>query len=242
MAAVSGTQDSERQETSHPTPDDLDTADGNIFVKGSEQQSIPIAKLFIKIPYGKPGADAGPFLAEGAEIVGNATWYPAQEKSVRGGPVPKVGYAYIAQAVEVEVDVETGKVKVLNFVDFLDAGVAINPLLLKCQMEGGMGTGIGTTLFEEMRLDHGKVVNPDLTDYRVPTAKDVPWAGNVEMGLVETSFDDGPYGAKGIGEIVVTATAPAIATAIYNAIGVRFKDLPITPEKIVLELSRRNRA
>jgi CO/xanthine dehydrogenase Mo-binding subunit len=203
-------------------------------------RGIAVLHHQVKIPYGKPGADAGPFLAEGAEIVGTATWYPAQEKSVRGGPVPKVGYAYIAQAVEVEVDVETGQVKVVNFADFLDPGFAINPLLLQCQMEGGMGTGIGTTLLEQMVLQKGKVLNPDLTDYRVPTAKDLPWTGNVEMGLVETSFDDGPYGAKGIGEIVVAAISPAIATAIYNAIGVRFKDLPITPEKIVLELSRRN--
>ena len=94
--------------------------------------------------------------------------------------------------------------------------------------------GLGSALFEEMRFnDNGTLLNPSFTDYKIPTASDIP---NMTCLIVEEPHAEGPYGAKGMGEMPVTITAPALANAIYDAVGVRIKDLPITPEKVLAAL------
>ena len=145
-------------------------------------------------------------------------------------------YAFGAHGVEVEVDPETGKVKILNYVAAHDVGRAINPLLLEGQVYGGIAMGVGYALSEQLILHKGEVMNPNFRDYKMLTAKDrVP----VKALMVETDDPAGPFGAKGIGEPGCVPTAPAIANAIYDAIGVRINDLPITPEKIVAALKQK---
>jgi len=138
-------------------------------------------------------------------------------------------YAYGAHGVEVEVDQETGKVKILKYIAAHDVGRAVNPMLLEGQIYGAAAMGTGYALTERLILEKGEVMNSNFRDYKLLTAKDII---PMETVIVETLDEDGPYGAKGIGEPGLVPTAPAIANAIYDAIGVRITDLPITPEKI----------
>ena len=147
---------------------------------------------------------------------------------------------YGAHGAEVEVDVGTGQVKVLKIVGAHDVGKAINPVTCQGQIEGGIVHGIGTTLLEEMLIgDRGDVLNASFLDYIMPTALDFT---EITPLIIETAHGEGPWGAKGIGEIATVPVAPAIANAIYDAIGIRIKDLPITSEKILRILKQKDSA
>ncbi len=157
---------------------------------------------------------------------------------------PKTGYGHYAatycfgaQAAEVEVDPETGKVRVLKVVSVLDIGKVINPLALDGQMHGGVVQGIGMALSEELVLDRGIPVNTSLINYRVPRIFEAP---EIETRYIETNDKLGPLGAKAGGEHSINPTIAAIGNAVANAIGVRFTDLPITPQKVVDALRAKN--
>ncbi|MBI4481287.1 MAG: xanthine dehydrogenase family protein molybdopterin-binding subunit [Acidobacteria bacterium] len=139
-----------------------------------------------------------------------------------------------AGAAEVEVDRETGRVRVLKYASAADVGKAIHPLGCRQQLEGAAVTGVGQTFFEQMVFDNGQLINPNFIDYVLPSLLDVPEV--IESLMVEVPHPEGPFGAKGIGETGLIPVAPAIANAIYDAVGVRIKDLPITPEKIFMAL------
>jgi len=139
---------------------------------------------------------------------------------------------------EVEVDIETGKVKVLKIAAAHDVGRAINPDLCEQQIEGAVVMGLSNTLFEEFKMEKGRILNDTLADYKVATVMDLP---EITPILVETYHEEGPFGAKGVGEPAAACTAPAIANAIFDAVGVRFKDLPITPEKVLWALRDREK-
>ena len=145
-------------------------------------------------------------------------------------------YAFGTTGVEVEVDEKTGEVKILQLYAAHDVGKAINPTLIKGQIYGAGYIGVGYGLTEEMKLEKGRVMNPNFLDYKMLTAKDnIP----VTPMIIETDEKDGPYGAKGIGEPGLVPTAPAIANAVYDAVGVRITDLPITPEKVLKALKEK---
>ncbi|SHG96049.1 CO or xanthine dehydrogenase, Mo-binding subunit [Thermosyntropha lipolytica DSM 11003] len=151
--------------------------------------------------------------------------------STTGSFVPKKqAPPYMAGFAEVEVDLETGKVEVVEFVGIVDCGTPINPKLARIQAEGGIVTGIGLALYEEVRYaSNGKLVTDNFMDYKIPTRRDI---GKITVEFAPGYEDTGPYGAKSIGEVVVNTVAPAIMDAIYNACGVRIRELPATPEKI----------
>ena len=142
-------------------------------------------------------------------------------------------YAFGTTGVEVEVDKETGEVKILNVIAAHDVGRAVNPKLVKGQIYGAVYIGVGYGLTERVHVVNGKVVNPNFRDYKILTAND---AIPIDAVIIEDPDPAGPYGAKGIGEPGLVPTAPAIANAIYDAVGVRIKDLPITPEKVLAAL------
>lgn len=139
-----------------------------------------------------------------------------------------------AGAAEVEVDCETGKLRLVKYVTAVDVGKAINPLGCRQQLEGAAITGMGQALFEEIVFDNGQLVNPNFVDYVLPSLGDMPPV--IEPILVEVPHLEGPFGAKGIGETALIPVAPAIANAIFDAVGVRIRDLPIKAEKIFLAL------
>jgi CO/xanthine dehydrogenase Mo-binding subunit len=145
-------------------------------------------------------------------------------------------YPFAAHFAEVEVDPETGSINLLRYVAAHDVGKAINPMAVEGQIEGGVTQGLGYALTEEVLFNSGKVLNPNLRDYYLPTTLDVP---EIESILVESNDPTGPYGAKGVGEATLIPVAPAVANAIYHATGIRFTELPITPEKICLALKKR---
>jgi len=202
-------------------PSNLDIKDSIIFSTKNPEKSIPLGKALRRIHY----------TTGGKMLMAEYFYDPANEnfdREFKGNL--SVSYAYGAHGVEVEVDKETGKVKILNYIAAHDVGKAINPLLLEGQIYGGGLQGIGYALGEKMVYRNGRLMNGNFLDYKIPTVKDVP---PIQPVIVETEEKEGPFGAKGIGEPGLVPTAPAIANAIYDAIGVRIKDLPITPEKVL---------
>ncbi|ABR31168.1 aldehyde oxidase [Thermosipho melanesiensis] len=138
---------------------------------------------------------------------------------------------YMAGFAEVEVDIETGKVMLLNYIGVVDCGVTINPNLAKVQIEGGIVQGIGMALFEDVKYSpSGRLLTNNLMYYKIPSRKDI---GNIIVKFIESYEPTGPFGAKSVGEIGIDTPPAAIANAIYNAVGVRINSLPITPEKVL---------
>jgi carbon-monoxide dehydrogenase large subunit len=145
-----------------------------------------------------------------------------------------VHYTVGAQAVDLEVDTETGEIAVLKIASAYDVGKAINPDLILTQIEGGAVHGMSSA-FEGLQFDEkGRPRNPNLVDYRIATAADIP--REIEGAYVETPVEDGPWGARGVGEHVMVPTAPAMANALYDALGIRFDDLPLSAERIYMAL------
>jgi CO/xanthine dehydrogenase Mo-binding subunit len=132
---------------------------------------------------------------------------------------------------EIEVDTETGRIRVTKLVNVGDAGCAINPEVAQTQFSGAGIMQLGFTLFEEMIFNDGQVVNASFADYKIPGMLDVPQEINVD--LVEIPHKNGPFGAKGIGETGMFSVSPAIGNALYDAIGIRIKELPLTPERVL---------
>ncbi len=147
-------------------------------------------------------------------------------------------YTFGTQAVEVEVDTETGEVRIVKMVAMLDVGKVINPQILRGQTIGALAQGVGYALYEEVLTEGGRILNPNFADYKIPTAVEMDFP--IEIGFVETDEPTGPYGVKGIGEPGLTPTAPAIGNAIADAIGIRIHDLPITPEKLLATIQAKN--
>ncbi|MEK7757545.1 MAG: xanthine dehydrogenase family protein molybdopterin-binding subunit [Planctomycetota bacterium] len=139
-----------------------------------------------------------------------------------------------AGAAEVEVDVDTGKFKLIKYATAVDVGKALNPLGCRQQLAGAAITGIGQAMFEEIAYDNGQLINPNLVDYVLPSLGDMPPV--IDPICVEVPDRNGPFGAKGIGESALIPVAPAIANAVFDAVGVRIRDLPIKAEKIFLAL------
>lgn len=150
-----------------------------------------------------------------------------------GAGKPYGAYAYATQIAEVEVNTETGAVEVINLVAAHDVGKAINPVNVEGQIEGGCIIGLGYALMENVQVKDGKILTPNLTTYVIPTSLDVPRIAPV---IVEEPEETGPFGAKGVGEPALIPTAAAIANAIYNAVGIRMTELPITAEKVLEKL------
>jgi CO/xanthine dehydrogenase Mo-binding subunit len=157
-----------------------------------------------------------------------------------GQGLPNFAYGYVAQAVEVAVDTETGQISVERVICADDAGQAINPQQVVGQIEGAVVQALGYTLLEDFRTRDGRVLSDRLSTYLIPTVLDVP--RRVESIIVETPDPNGPWGARGMGEMPYLPLAAAVANAVYNATGVRFYDFPLTPERVWRGLRERTRA
>jgi CO/xanthine dehydrogenase Mo-binding subunit len=153
-----------------------------------------------------------------------------------GYSMPNFSYAYVAQAAEVEVDTETGHVRVLRIVSADDVGKAINPDLVTGQIEGGVVQAHGYALLEDYKTKDGKVLTDQLSTYLIPTVWDIP--EKVESVLVEVPDPNGPWGARGLGELPFLPVAPAIAAAIHDATGAWISEFPFTPERVLRALGK----
>jgi CO/xanthine dehydrogenase Mo-binding subunit len=205
--------------------EDLELKDLNLRVKGVPEKSLTFAQLFRTI-----------FGEASGSLFGNYTL------RTEGGVDAKTGqgkgssfWFYSAAGAEVEVDIETGKVRVLDVATAVDVGKAIHPKQCDLQNEGSALAGLGSALFEEMRFDNGQPINASFLDYLLPSLLDHPV--EFKSVLVETPHPDGPFGAKGMGEAALPPMAAAIGNAIANALsGLRLRELPIKPDKIVAAL------
>jgi len=220
-------------------PEQLDTRDFKVYVKAAPGKRIAVKELFV------PVVLSGRVLQEGGEILGKATYYVSAkplDPETGQGEKAATFYTFTGQAAEVEVNTQTGEVKVIRFATACDVGKAINPLMVEGQLEGGaLSMGIGSALYEQIISEGGSMLNPNLADYKLPTVMEVPKIGDVKVRILETPHRDGPWGAKGVGEVALVVTAPAIGNAVYDAIGIRFKDLPITREKVLRALMKRDK-
>lgn len=202
---------------------DLVAENRNIFVKGSPEKGMTFSAALKAYQY----ADLP------MPIVGRGSWMaPASEPTTLfkedGNFAPN--YSFMTQAAEVEVDLQTGRVKLLKMVTAHDCGTPINPMLVEGQLEGSVVGGMGQALYENVIVEKGQVMNPSFLDYGFPTFMEMP---EIEAIEVETDDPIGPFGAKEAGEGTQLSPAPAIVNAVYDAIGVDFMELPITPEKIL---------
>jgi carbon-monoxide dehydrogenase large subunit len=237
-AVVNAAKDAKRQildtvaEAWEEPVEDLDIVDGVVISYKSEKE-IPLKNLVV---YGLPKPDGQGWL--GGPVVGRGNFMPTYvtglDAETGQGERAVVHYTTGAQAVEVEVDLDTGRIEIIRGVSTFDVGKAINPELVKAQMEGGFVQGMSSALFESLQLKDGVVKNPSFVDYRIATSADTP--RDLQAYIVEVAQDDGPWGARGIGEHSMVPTIPAIANAIYDAVGVRFEGPPFTAEKVYLAM------
>ncbi|WP_206812847.1 xanthine dehydrogenase family protein molybdopterin-binding subunit [Paradesulfitobacterium ferrireducens] len=206
-------------------PVNLTLADGKVLDKENPVKVMPIAAVLGQ-SYGSSGTVLGrgyyfPEMPEGQE-----TYFSSQV----------VFWLLGAHGIEVEVNRRTGEVKILKVYAAHDAGKAIHPDNVKGQILGGISMGLGYAAYENYEFKEGNVLNPSFLSYKLPTAVDMP---GVVPVIVEQEHQDGPYGAKGVGETTNVPLPPALANAIYNAVGIRIKSLPITPDKVLAAMQER---
>jgi CO/xanthine dehydrogenase Mo-binding subunit len=212
-------------------PEQLEARDRRIQIIGFPQKNLPIGEVanHAQVAMGRPP-------------LGSASYNPptvAMDPETGQGK-PFSTYVYAAQIAEVEVDDETGEVELLRIVAAHDCGTPINPTLVEGQVEGGISMGIGLALQEEILFDdEGRQINPNLTNYIMPTSLDMP---EIEVDIVKNYDPTGPFGAKGVGEPTSVPTAAAIANAIHDAVGVRIHSLPATSEKVLMALREKQKA
>jgi CO/xanthine dehydrogenase Mo-binding subunit len=208
--------------------EDLELADGGaVTLKGVPDKRVS----FFEIAKRAHWASGGPIIGAHSWVFENPTIDPKRAAAL-GLPFPKLGvYSFCAIVSEVEVDEVTGRVTVARAWSACDPGRAINPLLVEGQVEGAYVQGMGYALFEEMVWDGARLANPSLMDYKIPTFHEAPH--ELEAIIVESKGGDGPFGAKGVGEVGIIPVAASIANAVKQATGVRHLRLPLTSERVL---------
>ena len=206
----------------------IDKENGLVYVDAFPEMSMTIGEAahFSTLKMGKPVIGSGSF---------NAVTMKLDPETGHGKPYGT--HVFAAQIAVVTVNDETGAYTVDKIYAVHDCGKALNPMLLKGQIDGGICMGVGFACTEDLVTDKGKVKNDQFTDYIIPTAMDMP---EIISSFIERHDPIGAYGAKGIGEPSLLPTASAISNAIYDAVGVHIMDLPITPEKIYMALKKKN--
>ncbi len=211
---------------------DLDMRDRKIFVKGSPERSMPLLDVIRSLQYG-----------DGKPVIGRGTANPDTAFVDFRVGIGNMSAAYSAgtQGAEVEIDVETGQVHVLKMANAHDCGRALHPGMVEGQQQGTATSGLGQVLFEDAIVEYGRggVLTTNFTDYKMPTVFDT--FDKIDCFHIETDDPKGPFGAKDAGEAAQIAALPAVANAIADALGIRMKSLPITPEKVLKALDEKGR-
>jgi CO/xanthine dehydrogenase Mo-binding subunit len=211
--------------------DRFELRDGFIFIKDAPQEpwlSLELGRLLRAIH----------FRGQGQMLTEEVFYDPSNELPdfEKGYGNISATYAYGTQGAEVEVDVKTGEVKIVRMVAAHDVGKVLNPSALKGQIYGALAQGIGYALYENLESQEGKILNPNFRDYKIPRVWEMDFP--IDLEFIETDDSFGPFGSKGVAEPGLVPTAPAIANAIYDAVGIRIRDLPITPQKLLAELKK----
>jgi CO/xanthine dehydrogenase Mo-binding subunit len=210
--------------------EELEARDGKIFLKNNAQKNKTITEVsnYAHFILGKLLISKGIWNAPTSLFDPNSGKWPSP------GPTTSIGYT--CQVAEVEVDTETGKVKVLSVVSANDVGYPINLTAIEGQIDGGIMMALGFSLTENMRVEQGEVLTRNFSDFFIRGTLDIP---KIKHVIITTNDIYGPFGAKGVGEVVGNPIAAAVSNAIYNAVGIRIKELPMTPEKILHAIKKR---
>ena len=208
----------------------LELKDGKISIKGSaegiELNKLPIGGGKFASGVGHPVIGEGYYSSAGPGTIPDPETGQAERTAVF--------WSYGANLVEIEVDPDTGMIRINRIISAHNVGKVLNPFLIERQCEGGLVMAIGEALYEKMIFEDGVTMNPNFRDYKLPTFSETP--GKIEYIFVEIPHREAPYGNVGIGEMPTIATPAAVTNAVYDAIGVRFKELPLTPEVILKAL------
>lgn len=213
------------------SPEDIELGNGNAFVKGAPDRSVTIKECASQRLYRRGGTP----------IMGTGSFDP---DSVIQDPVTRFGnesgaYNFGVQAAEVEIDTETGQVKLLNYAAVSDCGTVIHPIGAEGQVDGSVAQGLGYTISEGLLFDEGRPLNPNFSDYKMPCILDMP---PLKRAFADSYEPTGPFGAKGLGELGMDPFAAVVANAVADAIGVRISTLPLTPEKVLEALRQKDAA
>jgi CO/xanthine dehydrogenase Mo-binding subunit len=213
----------------------LSIKNGYVYPVYDEQKKLALKE--IAMGYLLPnGAIGGPVIGRGSFIPSGIT---GLDKETGQGERPAPFWTFGTQVADIEVDTQTGEITVLKVTAAYEVGKVINPELCKGQVQGGIVQGLSSALYEELVLEKGKPRNNDFVDYKIAASTDTP---EMDIILLETApLSDGPFGVKGVAEPTMVPTAPAIANAIYDAVGVRIKDLPLTAEKVLIALQNKTK-
>ncbi len=212
--------------------DQIECGDGQVWVKGKPGEKHDYARFVLGYTFPDGHSIGGPVIGRGRYIAQGLTNLDPET----GQGLPALNWTYGAHGVELEVDTDTGHITVLKLVSAFDAGKVINLQQCRMQVIGGVVQGLGSAIMEKFVFDHGRLVNNTFTDYKVPTAKDVPL--EMKQMFVETPHPQGPYGARGVAEHPMISVPGAVGNALANATGVEFFDLPLDPETVYLGLKR----
>lgn len=219
--------------------DDLDMRGRRVFSRMKSNISVGLGEVFDHVERKKvqsvDGKEQEAVLGEGYFATKTGQLDRDKGRCVGGRISPY--YVSVAQAVQVRVDIETGRLKVIKIVAAMDVGRAINPEIVKAQMRGSIAMGVSAAIGEELVITDGRIANPNLADYKLMNIVDAP---EIEPVIIETPLAEGPFGAKGAGNPSIIPTCAAISNAVHNATGVFINELPITPEKILEGLRRRD--
>jgi len=219
----------------HLPESDLDIKDGTIFSKSNPSNTIPFSAISMGVFNDEGGLSGGPIIGYASFQMEDAT---AMDKETGQGRRPSAFWMTGAMVCEVEVNTETGKVKVLRMISANDVGKAINPKNVEGQVIGGAIQGLGSALYEEVQVNEGgKIMNANMHDYKMPTIGDIP-DEIVTMQIETQPHPDGPYGAKGVGEPAMACPAAAIANAVADALGKRVYSLPLNQEKVLEAINK----
>ncbi len=202
---------------------------GRIGLKGLPGKELPFAAISARCHW----VSGGPIIGKDSFMYDGPRFDP-KRAMLSGFPFHIGTWVFAVQAVEIEIDEETGRIVPLRVWSAHDVGRAINPSAVEGQIEGGVVQGIGYALYEEMVWDSGRLANPSFMDYKIPGTMDAP--PEINAIIVEQPDDTGPFGAKGIGEPPIVGIAPAIANAVVHATGAQLRQLPMTPERVLRAL------
>ncbi len=233
MASLRACEDAKRQiielasQVLRVPRDQVEVSDSEVKVKGRPWLNISLKDIVFGYVYPNGNTVGGPIIGRGHFTSTLTTYLDPQT----GQGIPTIFHTFGGTAVEMELDLVTGSIEVLKAVQVFDVGRAINPLLLKMQLDGGFVMGMSIALFEEIKFDEqGWVVNPNFSSYYIARMRDVP--KQFIAAFVETPQFDGPMGARGIGELSMISVASAISNAILDATGIKLNNLPMNPETV----------
>lgn len=210
--------------------EDLEIEDGVIYVRSDTRRKMRLSELFTQgiSRFGSFLDDGESFIGKGLFLLRTGKLDPETNRLTSDRL--EAFHQHSAGAVDLAVNVETGRVRILNVGMSTDVGRIVNPSLLEGQIQGGVAMAMSANMFEDLQLRDGRPINADLKDYKILGSLDAPI---IKASMLEIPQEDGPFGAKGGGEVYMASIAPAVTAAIYDAVGVRITELPITPESVL---------